>query len=55
VRRAEHLGLVVLRGFAPFLPKRFHVNPAPGIAAALIQAVIAAKAGAHVIASEHMR
>jgi uncharacterized protein YbjT (DUF2867 family) len=44
-RRAERAVLTLLRLLAPILPKRFRVNPADAIAAALLDAVIAAKVG----------
>lgn len=53
-RTAEGAALVLLRWLAPILPKRFHINRADRIAAALLDAVIAAKPGARMIASQDM-
>jgi hypothetical protein len=38
--------------FAPILPKKFQVNPAPAIAAAILDAVTAAQPGRHFRYSE---
>jgi uncharacterized protein YbjT (DUF2867 family) len=46
-RLAESLALRLSHFLAPVLPKRFHVNPAPKIAQALVDAVVIAKAGCH--------
>ncbi|MGA2421689.1 MAG: NAD-dependent dehydratase [Candidatus Acidiferrum sp.] len=47
VRLAEGLALRLSHFLAPVLPKRFHVNPAPIIARALIDAVANAEPGCH--------
>jgi uncharacterized protein YbjT (DUF2867 family) len=46
-RFAERVALRLARLLAPILPKKFHVNPAPTIAAALVQAVMTAEPGCH--------
>jgi uncharacterized protein YbjT (DUF2867 family) len=46
-RLAEGIALRLSRILAPILPKKFHVNPAPTIAAALVNAIIAAEPGCH--------
>ena len=53
-RRAEGAALSLARFLAPILPKRFHVNPADTIAAALLNAVIVAKTGCRWISAEEM-
>ena len=54
VRRAEGAGLTLARLLAPILPKKFHVNPADVIAAALLNAAIVAKPGCCWIYAEEM-
>ena len=41
-----------MTALAPVLPKKFHVNPAPAIAAAIVDAVMAAEPGLHFRNSE---
>ena len=53
-RRAEGAALSLARLLAPILPKKFHVNPADTIAAALLNAVIVAKTGCRWISAEEM-
>ena len=53
-RRAEGAALSLARLLAPILPKKFHVNPAGTIAAALLNAVIVAKTGCRWISAEEM-
>jgi uncharacterized protein YbjT (DUF2867 family) len=53
-RRAEGAALCLARLLAPILPKKFHVNPAEVIAAALLNAVIVAKTGCRWISAEEM-
>ena len=53
-RRAEGAALSLARLLAPILPKKFHVNPADTIAAALLSAVIVAKTGCRWISAEEM-
>jgi uncharacterized protein YbjT (DUF2867 family) len=53
-RRAEGAALTLARLLAPILPKRFHVNPADVIAAALLDAAIVAKPGCRWIYAEEM-
>jgi uncharacterized protein YbjT (DUF2867 family) len=43
VRLAESLVLKLSHFFAPVVPKRFHVNPAPKIAKVLVDAVVTAE------------
>ena len=54
VRRAEAAALRLARLLAPILPKKFHVNPADVIAAALLDAAIVAKPGCRWIYAEEM-
>lgn len=54
VRRAEGAALRLAHLLAPILPKRFRVNPAGTIAAALLAAVTIAKPGCHWIHAEEM-
>jgi uncharacterized protein YbjT (DUF2867 family) len=54
VRRAEGAALTLARLLAPILPKKFRVNPADVIAAALLDAAIVAKSGCHWISAEEM-
>ncbi|WP_199625379.1 NAD-dependent dehydratase [Rhizobium sp. OAE497] len=53
-RRAERAALALVRLLAPVLPNKFHLNPAEAIAAATLDAVIAAKPGNHFIYAEQM-
>jgi uncharacterized protein YbjT (DUF2867 family) len=53
-RRAEGAALSLARLLAPILPKKFHVNPADVIAAALLNAVIVAETGCRWISAEEM-
>jgi uncharacterized protein YbjT (DUF2867 family) len=53
-RRAEEAALTLLRLMAPILPKKFHVNPADVIAAALLNAAMVAKTGCRWICAEEM-
>jgi uncharacterized protein YbjT (DUF2867 family) len=46
-RFAEGVALGLSRIFAPILPKKFHINPAPRIAAVLVDSIIAAEPGCH--------
>jgi uncharacterized protein YbjT (DUF2867 family) len=46
-RLGESLALKLSHFLAPVLPKRFHVNPAPKIARALVDAVVTAEPGCH--------
>jgi uncharacterized protein YbjT (DUF2867 family) len=54
VRRAEAAALTLARFLSPVLPKKFHVNPADVIAAALLDAVLVAKTGCHWINADEM-
>ena len=53
-RRAEGAALALARLLAPILPKKFHVNPADVIAAALLNAVVVAKTGCRWITADEM-
>ncbi len=46
-RFREGIALLLMRIFAPVLPRKFHVNPAPTIAAAILNAVMAEEPGVH--------
>jgi uncharacterized protein YbjT (DUF2867 family) len=46
-RFREGVALRLMSLFAPILPKKFHVNPAPAIAAASLDAVTTAEPGLH--------
>ena len=54
VRNAERAALSVSRLLAPALPKKFHVNPAPVIAASLLNSVLAARPGSQWVFAETM-
>ena len=54
VRAAESVALSLLRLCAPILPEKFRINPAKTIAATLLDAVIAARAGCRWINSQEM-
>lgn len=54
-RRAERVGLAIVRLLAPVLPKKIHLNPAEVIAASVLNATITGKMGCHWIYSEAMR
>ncbi len=51
-RFRESIALRLMTALAPVLPKKFHVNPAPAIAAAIVDAVMAAEPGLHFRNSE---
>jgi uncharacterized protein YbjT (DUF2867 family) len=53
-RAAEGAALTLLRLFAPVLPRKIRVNPAQVIAAALLNAVITAKPGCHLVYAEEL-
>ncbi|PPU75914.1 NAD-dependent dehydratase [Xanthomonas cucurbitae] len=46
-RTGEHLGSLVLGALGPILPRRFRVNPAERIAAAMVSAALAPARGEH--------
>ena len=54
VRNAERAALSVSRLLALVLPKKFHVNPAPVIAASLLNSVLAARPGSQWVFAETM-
>ena len=53
-RIAEGAVLAISRLLAPILPKKFHVNPAPVIAASLLDSVLIARAGCRWIFAEEL-
>jgi uncharacterized protein YbjT (DUF2867 family) len=53
-RFREGIALRLMSIFAPILPKKFHVNPASAIAAAILDAVTTAKPGRHFRYAESM-
>lgn len=53
-RIGESIALAASRSLAPILPRKFHINPASVIAAALLDSVIAAKPGSTWIYAEQM-
>ncbi|MDR6831646.1 uncharacterized protein YbjT (DUF2867 family) [Bosea sp. BE271] len=53
-RRGERLALVALRLLSPMLPRGWRINPADKIAAAMLDAAVAAKPGRHVISSAEL-
>lgn len=53
-RPAERAALVTLRILGPLLPRAWRINPAERIAAAMIEAAIAAKPGRHVVSSAEL-
>ena len=53
-RRAEHAAMALIRVLTPILPKRYRINPASSIAAALLEAVTEANPGLRLIASDEM-
>ena len=53
-RPAERAALVLLRILGPVLPRAWRINPAKRIAAAMIEAAIAAKPGTHVVSSAEL-
>ncbi len=46
-RAGEHLGSLVLGALGPILPRRFRINPAERIAAAMVAAALAPARGEH--------
>src|SRR5580700_7818814 len=53
-RIAEGAVLAISRALAPILPKKFHVNPAPVIAASLLDSVLTAKPGCRWVFAEEL-
>src|SRR6202046_1373944 len=53
-RFREGVAVRLMSVFAPVLPKKFHVNPAPAIAAAILDAVMTAEPGRHFRYSESL-
>jgi uncharacterized protein YbjT (DUF2867 family) len=53
-RFAEGAVLGISRALAPILPKKFHANPAPVIAAALLDSILAARPGCRWIFAEEL-
>jgi uncharacterized protein YbjT (DUF2867 family) len=50
-RVGERVSAVLLRAFAPVLPRAWRINPASRIAVALVEAALQAPAGQHVVGS----
>lgn len=53
-RLGESIALRLMSTLAPILPKKFHVNPAPKIAAVSLDAVLMNRQGIHVCESKSM-
>ena len=53
-RPGEHLASVVLGALGPVLPRRFRINPADVIAAAMVEAALAPTAGLRIIESAQL-
>jgi uncharacterized protein YbjT (DUF2867 family) len=53
-RTGEHLASVVLGALGPVLPKAWRINPAQNIAAAMVEAALAPRAGVQVIGSAQL-
>lgn len=53
-RPAERAALQALRVVGPLLPRRWRINPAAHIAAALLEAALHAAPGVHVVAAERL-
>ncbi|WP_409026508.1 NAD-dependent dehydratase [Janthinobacterium sp. SUN098] len=53
-RAGEGAALRLLRVLGPVLPRRWRINPAPRIAAALLEAALAAAPGVHIVGSEQL-
>lgn len=53
-RPAERAALVLLGILGPLLPRAWRINPAERIAAAMIEAAVAAKPGTHVVTSAEL-
>jgi hypothetical protein len=53
-RFKEGVALRLMGVLAPILPKKFHINPAHTIAAAILDAVTAAEPGRHFLFSESL-
>ena len=53
-RAAEGVALAVSRILAPILPRKFRVNPASKIAAALLHSILEPQPGKHWVYSEEM-
>lgn len=54
-RPLEHAGMVLLRVFAPLVPRRYRVAEAGDIAAALLEGALTGGPGRHVIESEALQ
>ncbi|MBT2767921.1 NAD(P)H-binding protein [Stenotrophomonas sp. ISL-67] len=50
-RTGEHLASLVLGALGPVLPRAWRINPSERIAAAMVEAALAPRPGAHVVAS----
>lgn len=54
LRFGERMAGVALRGIGPLLPRRYRINPAGNIAAALAAAVLEPRPGTHVVTSAQL-
>ncbi|EKU23549.1 Rossmann-fold NAD(P)-binding domain-containing protein [Xanthomonas graminis] len=53
-RAAERLAGALLQVMGPLLPRRYRINPAARVAAALVDSALRPRAGCHVIGSERL-
>ncbi|MEB1530400.1 NAD-dependent dehydratase [Xanthomonas sp. WHRI 7945] len=53
-RSAERLAGTLLHALSPLLPRRYRVNPAARVAAALVEHALRPRAGVHVVGSEQL-
>ncbi|WP_149193975.1 NAD-dependent dehydratase [Luteimonas suaedae] len=53
-RAGERAASALLRVLAPVLPRRYRINPAANVAAALLDAVVDPRPGRHVVGSERL-
>ncbi|WP_407352110.1 NAD-dependent dehydratase [Luteimonas sp. R10] len=53
-RTGERAASALLRALAPVLPRRYRINPAAKVAAALLDAALHPQPGRHVVASERL-
>ncbi|CTP89296.1 NAD-dependent epimerase/dehydratase [Xanthomonas translucens pv. poae] len=53
-RAAERLAGALLQVLGPLLPRRYRINPAARVAAALVDSALRPRAGCHVIGSERL-
>lgn len=53
-RAGERIASALLRVLAPAVPRRYRINPAANVAAALLDAVVDPRPGRHVVGSERL-